>query len=160
MWSGARRSGRKPPPRPLAAGGALAAALIAIGLGAAMWVWIANQAPRDIELERSGIRVTATVLAYSPDSRTGSEELSFQLPDGATATQWTGSVTSRQASGTTLAALYLPGRPDTVEAASYLRWWWVGAVMMPVCGTAFIAAGVWLLVAVVRKLRECRLSTP
>jgi hypothetical protein len=73
---------------------------------------------------------------------------------GSSATQWTGLITSRQAVGSTLAVVYLPGRPETVEAASYLRWWWVGAIVMPVFGTAFGVAAVLLLAALVRRIRE------
>ncbi|HZP54396.1 DUF3592 domain-containing protein [Actinocrinis sp.] len=140
---------------------AFGAVLLIGGLGAAMWVWTVIHISRDVELERSGVRVTATVLAFSWNGggKSGSEELSFQLPDGTAATQWTGSITSRQAPGGTLAAVYLPGRPETIEAVSYLRWWWVGAVVMPVLGTAFGVAGVFLLFALVRRIREGALRT-
>lgn len=132
------------------------AVFLVIALGAAMWSWVVIHVSRDIELERSGVRVTATVLAdsWNGGGKSGSEELSFPLPDGSTATQWTGSITSRQTPGSTVAVIYLPGRPSTVEAASYLRWWWVGATVMPIFGTAFVVVGVLGLSALVRKIRS------
>ncbi len=132
----------------------LVASLLALGI--AMWVWIVAHVTRALDLERHGIRVTATVLADGPDPKQSVEQLSFPLPDGSTATVWTGDVTSRQPPGTTLTAIYLPGRPATVEGADYVGWWWVGAVVMPVFGTAFAAAGLWLLWALVSRVREGR----
>jgi hypothetical protein len=76
------------------------------------------------------------------------------LPDGSSATAWTGAVSSIQPPGGTLTAIYLPGRPASVEDADYVGWWWVGAVVMPVFGAAFAAAGLWLLWALGRRLRE------
>ncbi len=117
-------------------------------LGAAMWVWAIRHIAHDVGMEQHGIRVSATVLAHGDNPKYPSEQLSFPLPDGTRATEWSSAVDSQQASGSSVAVVYLPGQPATVESTSYLRWWWV-ALIMPVFGTGFLIAGLLLLWAFV-----------
>lgn len=132
--------------------------LLALGVGT--WVWIVTHLTRALDLERHGIRVSATVLADGRDPKGRDEQLSFPLPDGSTATAWTAAVAARQPPGATLTAIYLPGRPATVAGADYVGWWWVGAVVLPLFGTAFATAGLWLLWTLVGRSRRQRLAAP
>jgi hypothetical protein len=122
-------------------------------LGAAMWIWAVSHIAHALDLERHGIRVSATVLADGRDPENPAEQLSLPLPDGTTAIEWTSAVTSQQAPGSPLAVVYLPCRPSTVESAKYLRWWWIAAVLPPF-GTAFFLVGLLILRAFVRTLRQ------
>lgn len=133
-------------------------ALFAVGapiaLGAAMWIWTINHVTHDLALERHGIRVSATVVADGGDPKNPSEQLSFSLPGGVSANQWSSAVTSQQAPGSSLVVVYLPGYPSTVESTDYLRWWWIGGTVMPLFGTAFTLTGLWMLRFLVRILRN------
>lgn len=118
-----------------------------------MWIWAVTHLAHGLDLERHGIRVSATVLADGGVPKHPSEQLSFPLPDGTTATEWTSAVSSQQAPGSSVAVIYLPGQPATAESASYLLWWWIAAVMLPF-GTGFLIAGLLILRAFVRILRQ------
>jgi hypothetical protein len=125
-------------------------------LGVAMWMWAVSHSSHSIDLEQHGIRVLATVVADGSNPKSPSEQLSFPLPDGSTATQWSSTVSSQQTPGSTVAVVYLPGQPSSVESTEYLRWWWIGAAVMPVFGTAFVVAGLWTLRSFARTLRQDR----
>jgi hypothetical protein len=132
----------------------LFAVVAPIALGAVMWVWTVDHLTHDLDLERHGIRVSATVIADGGDPKNPSEQLSFPLPDGGSTTQWSSAVSSQQAPGSAVAVVYLSGYPSTVESTDYLRWWWIGGTVMPAFGTVFILTGLWLLRFLVRTLRH------